>query len=76
MTFPPTTDTVEQVTRKAMRNTAIGLVAAYAVSFGICIFTTSAAMAAGISLLPALFAAPFIGSLITVVSYSRVPKHH
>ena len=71
MPFPPTTDTAEQVTRKVIRNTAIAAVATYAVTFGLCIISTSATLAGELAVLPAAFAAPFVGGLITVVGYSR-----
>lgn len=74
MPFPPTTDTPEQITRKAVRNTLVGLVFTFALGFVLCIINTSANTAVAVATLPAVFAAPFVGGLITVVSYTRAPK--
>lgn len=73
MPFPPTTDTSEQITHTLIRNTLLGFVLMFGLAFGMSIFATSAQNAAAVAVVPALFAAPFVGGLTTVISYLHAP---
>ena len=69
---PPTTNAEDQFARTLIRNCVIGLIATFAVAFGLCVLSQSATIAAEVAVLPAVFAAPFVGGAITVVGYTRV----
>lgn len=71
MSLPPTSDSGDDVARRLIRNTVLGFVAMMAITFGICIANTSATMALALAVLPAAFAAPFVGGLVTMVHYSK-----
>lgn len=57
--------------RRLTRNVAAGTIVMYGVSVAICIPGVSLSMAAGAAVLPAVFAGPFVGGLLTTVMAQR-----
>jgi hypothetical protein len=55
-------------TRLVIRNVFLGTVFMYVASVAICLPSQSIGMAAGIAALPAIFAGPFVGGLLTVTT--------
>lgn len=55
--------------RRLTRNVLLGIVAMYGVSLALCLpGGLSLGLAAGVALLPAVFAGPFVGGLVTMVT--------
>ena len=59
-------------TRNLGRNVGIGLIAAYAVTVGLCFAATGElGLSAAVAGVPALFAGPYLGLLVTLIAAVR-----
>lgn len=61
----------EVLARRLIGNVLAGVVVMYGVTIAICLPALSLTMAAGVAALPAVFAGPFVGGLVTMVMATR-----
>lgn len=57
----------EVLVRRLIGNIVAGIVVMYGVTVALCLPSQSLTMAAGVAALPAVFAGPFLGGLVTMV---------